>query len=170
MVELSARRVIAVAAASGALLGGLVAGGVAATTTGARTGSPTAASEASSQSLATAAVVRTTLTNTVQVGGSIGFEGSYTVAVPSGASAQQVSQAEQTVAEDQQALGADTTTEVDTSTSDGQATAIAQNIEGAAESALAADRAAQTAACSAAARPARHAIRTPRRSPRTSRS
>lgn len=48
-------------------------------------------------SVTTANVVRTNLTTTVQVGGSIGYDGSYAIAAPSGASVQQVSQAQQTV-------------------------------------------------------------------------
>ena len=66
-------------------------------------------------------MVRTTLTNTVQVGGSIGYDGSYTVAAPSGASAQQVAQAQQAVTQDQQTLSADEQAESDASTADDQA-------------------------------------------------
>ena len=79
MAEFSARQVVVVVAAiAGALVGGLVAGGVAVAVSGDNTG--TASSSGDSSQVATAAVVRTNLTNTVQVGGSIGYDGSYTVA------------------------------------------------------------------------------------------
>jgi peptidoglycan hydrolase-like protein with peptidoglycan-binding domain len=77
MAEFSARQVVVIAALAGAVVGGLVGGGVA--VAGGSSNSSTASSSGSSQ-VATAQVVRTTLTNTVQVGGSIGYDGSYTVA------------------------------------------------------------------------------------------
>ena len=61
--------------------------------------------------------------NTVQVGGSIGYDGSFTVAAPSGVSAQQVAQAQQAVTQDQQTLSADEQAESDASTADNQAIA-----------------------------------------------
>lgn len=78
MAEFSARQVVAVAAIAGAVVGGAVAGGVA--VTAGRGVADTASSPGGSSQVATAAVVRTNLTNTVQVGGSIGYDGSYTVA------------------------------------------------------------------------------------------
>jgi peptidoglycan hydrolase-like protein with peptidoglycan-binding domain len=78
MAEFSARQVVVIAALAGALVGGLVAGGVAVAAAGNSTS--TASSSGDSSQVATAPVVRTTLTNTVQVGGSIGYDGSYTVA------------------------------------------------------------------------------------------
>jgi hypothetical protein len=78
MAEFSARQVVVIAAVAGALVGGLVAGGVAVAVSGDSTG--TAPASGDSSQVATAAVVRTNLTNTVQVGGSIGYDGSYTVA------------------------------------------------------------------------------------------
>ena len=78
MAEFSARQVVVIAAVAGALVGGMVAGGVAVAASGDNTG--TASSSGGSSQVATAAVVRTNLTNTVQVGGSIGYDGSYTVA------------------------------------------------------------------------------------------
>ena len=78
MAEFSARQVVVIAAVAGALVGGLVAGGVAVAARGDNTG--TASSSGGSSQVATAAVVRTNLTNTVQVGGSIGYNGSYAVA------------------------------------------------------------------------------------------
>ncbi|MHB8450747.1 MAG: peptidoglycan-binding protein [Mycobacteriales bacterium] len=85
MAELTARRVAAIAAVAGALVGGAVAGGVAALSASG-TNSPSS-SGGSSGSVATAAVVRTTLSRTVQVGGSIGYDGSYTITARSGVGA-----------------------------------------------------------------------------------
>jgi peptidoglycan hydrolase-like protein with peptidoglycan-binding domain len=78
MAEFSARQVVVIAAIAGALVGGLVAGGVAVAVSGDNTS--TASSSGNSSQVATAAVVRTNLTNTVQVGGSIGHDGAYTIA------------------------------------------------------------------------------------------
>ena len=78
MAEFSARQVVVIAALAGALVGGVVAGGVAVAASG--NSNSTASSSGGSSQVATAPVVRTTLTNTVQVGGSIGYDGSYTVA------------------------------------------------------------------------------------------
>jgi hypothetical protein len=78
MAEFSARRVVVVAAIAGAVVGGVVAGGVAAAVGG--DGNGTTSSSGDGSPVATAPVVRTTLTNAVQVGGSIGYGGSYTVA------------------------------------------------------------------------------------------
>jgi len=78
MAEFSARQVVVVAAAAGALVGGVVAGGVAVAVSG--NDSSTASSSGGSSQVATAAAVRTTLSNTMQVGGSIGYDGSYTIA------------------------------------------------------------------------------------------
>jgi peptidoglycan hydrolase-like protein with peptidoglycan-binding domain len=78
MAEFSARQVVVIAAIAGALVGGLVGGGVAVAASD--NSNSTASSSGDSSQVATAPVVRTTLTNTVQVGGSIGYGGSYTVA------------------------------------------------------------------------------------------
>jgi peptidoglycan hydrolase-like protein with peptidoglycan-binding domain len=78
MAEFSARQVVAIAALAGAVVGGLVGGGVAMAAAG--NSNSAASSSGGSGQVATAPVVRTTLTNTVQVGGSIGYDGSYTVA------------------------------------------------------------------------------------------
>jgi Putative peptidoglycan binding domain len=82
MAELSARQVVVIAAIAGALVGGVVAGGVAVAAGG--SGNGTASPSGDNGQVATAAVVRTNLTSTVQVGGSIGYDGSYTVAAPGG--------------------------------------------------------------------------------------
>ncbi|MGH3272182.1 MAG: peptidoglycan-binding domain-containing protein, partial [Trebonia sp.] len=76
MSEVSARQVVVIAAIAGALVGGAVAGGVAVAASG---NNSTASSSGDSSQVATAAVVRTDLSNTVQVGGSIGYDGSYTI-------------------------------------------------------------------------------------------
>src|ERR1700685_1693697 len=78
MAEFSARQVVGIAAVAGALVGGVVAGGVAVAVGG--TDNSTASPSGDSGQVATATVVRTNLTSTVQVGGSIGYDGSYTVA------------------------------------------------------------------------------------------
>jgi Putative peptidoglycan binding domain len=78
MAEFSARRVVIIAAIAGALVGGAVAGGVAVAAGG--SDNSTASPSGDSGQVATAAVVRTNVTSTVQVGGSIGYDGSYTVA------------------------------------------------------------------------------------------
>jgi hypothetical protein len=101
--------------------------------------------------LTTAAVVRTTLINTVQVGGSIGFDGSYTVAAPSGASASQVAQAQQTVTEDEQALSADEQAGSDASSADDQQVSSDEANVSADRSALTADRVSKRKACAGAA-------------------
>ncbi|MGH3203745.1 MAG: efflux RND transporter periplasmic adaptor subunit, partial [Streptosporangiaceae bacterium] len=77
MSEVSARQVVVIAAIAGALVGGAVAGGVAVAASG--NNNSTASSSGDSSQVATAAVVRTDLSNTVQVGGSIGYDGSYTI-------------------------------------------------------------------------------------------
>jgi hypothetical protein len=147
MGEFSARRIVAIAAVTGAVVGGAVAGGVATATTSAGNDGPVGTSTAAGGSLATAAVVRTTLTNTVQVGGSIGYEGSYTVAVPAGTSAQELAQAQQTVTTDQQTLSADEQAQSDATTADDQAVAAAQTNLPTAQATLGSDRVAQTRDC-----------------------
>ena len=77
MAEVSARQVVVIAAIVGALVGGAVAGGIAVAASG--NNNSTASSSGDSSQVATAAVVRTDLSNTVQVGGSIGYDGSYTI-------------------------------------------------------------------------------------------
>jgi len=85
MAEVSTRRVLATAAVAGAVLGGIVAGAVAAATSGSNPAGTTSGSRGNAVS--TAAVVRTSLTSAVQVGGSIGYAGSYTIAAPAESSA-----------------------------------------------------------------------------------
>ena len=99
MTELSARRVVAIAALTGALVGGTVASVAAVATLNGNSDKPTLSS-GGDRSLTTAPVIRTTLTTSVQEGGSIGYEGSYTVADPAGTSDGQVSQAQEMVTQD----------------------------------------------------------------------
>jgi hypothetical protein len=97
--------------------------------------------------LATAAVVRTTLTNAVQVGGSIGYAGSYTISTPSGSSSQEILQAQQTVSEDRQTLSADERTASDASTADERTITADQAAATSASATLTADRGAKTRDC-----------------------
>jgi putative peptidoglycan binding protein len=136
------RRVAVIAAI--ALAGGAVVVGVAEATSS-RPGSPV--SSGGSGPGATAPVVRTTLTTTVQEGGSIGYGGSYTVAAPSGASASQVSQQQQLVAQDQQQLSGDEQAESDATAADNQTIGADQVNVSTAQSALTTDQAAERREC-----------------------
>ena len=151
MAEFSARRVAAVAAVAaiaGAVVGGVVAG-VVAVVADSGNGTPGSSSGASAPPT-TASVVRTTLTNAVQVGGSIGYDGSYTVAAPSGYSAQQVESAQQAVTEDQQTLSSDEQAGSDASSSDNQALTAAQAGVNADQATLTSEQAKQTQDCEGA--------------------
>ena len=143
---LSTRRALLIAAI--ALVAAAVAAGAAVAGGGGGGGGP--APSAGGGSVATAPVERTTLTNTVQVGGSIGYQGSYTIAAPAGTSAPALSQQEQTVAADQQALSADEQAEADTAASGRQAVAAARANVSTAMSTLAADQATEKTACAGA--------------------
>lgn len=148
MAEFSAIRIAVIAALAGALVGGAVAGGVAvAATSGSVNGDAPAGSAGASSPIATAAVVRTTLTNTVQVGGSIGYGGSFTVVVPAGTSAQQIAQAQQQVTLDQQTLSADEQAESDASGGDNQSIVAAQASLATAQSTVSADQAQKAKDC-----------------------
>jgi hypothetical protein len=146
MAEVSARRIVAIAAIAGALVGGAVAGGVAVASTSGNGDNPAGSTRASS-SVATAVVERTTLTNTVQVGGSIGYQGSFTVAVPAGTSAQQIAQAQQAVTLDQQTLSADEQATSGASSGDNLTIAAAQTNVNTAQSTLSADQAQKAKDC-----------------------
>jgi len=148
VAEFSLGRVAAVAAIAGALVGGAVAGVVAIASTGGN-GNGAAASPSDSNSTATAAVVRITLTTSVQEGGSIGFEGSYTIAAPSGTSPQQLAPDQEAVTKDQENLSADNQAESDAATADNQTTAAAQTSVDTVQSALSSDEAHQTQDCAA---------------------
>jgi hypothetical protein len=146
---LSARRVfltrrVVVIAAVAVLGGAMAAGGAEAFAGGSRGGT---ASPGSAGSVTTAPVVRTTLVNTVQVGGSVGYGGSYTVAAPSGTSASTISQEQQAVTADEQALSGDEQAEADQSAADDQAIAADQANVGTDQSALSSDEAREKKDC-----------------------
>jgi putative peptidoglycan binding protein len=145
VADTTVKRVVLIAAVAGALVGGAVAGGVAAASANGGGGTNPAAS--GTGSVTTAAVVRTNLQSTVQVGGSIGYQGSYAVAAPTGATAQQVAQAQQSATQAQQALASDETAESDSAVADAQTAGAALTALDSAASTLAADRAAAAAAC-----------------------
>ena len=92
-------------------------------------------------------VARQDLSSQTQVAATLGYAGSYTVAAPSGASAQEVTQAQQTVTQDQQSLSADTQFESDKSTADDQAITAAQTDVNTGQSTLSSDQATETQAC-----------------------
>jgi hypothetical protein len=146
VAEFTVKRVAAVAGIAGALIGGAVAGGVAAASASGTHGS-TSSSSGGMGSQPTAAVVRTNLATTVQVGGSIGYDGSYSVIIPSGTSAQQVAQARQQLAQAQQALANDETMNTYSATADDQAFTNAQNGVNATKSTLSADETNEAQAC-----------------------
>jgi len=145
VAEVTVKRVMVVAAIVGALVGGAVAGGVAEASSGGGSGS--GSPSGTSGSVTTAAVVRTTLQSTVQVGGSIGYESSYVINAPTGASAQQVTQAQQAVTTAEQTLAADETSGSDTATADDQQVTSAQDTLSAAAAALSAIQVAESSAC-----------------------
>jgi hypothetical protein len=141
MVEFLSRRVMVIGVV--AVVGGAVAGGVAVASSG---GGP-ASSPGGGGLVATAPVVRTNLTTTVQEGGSIGYNGSYTIAAPSGTSTSTISQEQQTIAVDEQALSADEQAQSDASAADNQTIAADQANVSTDQSTLAADQAQKTKDC-----------------------
>lgn len=147
MADFTAKRVLLIAVVAGALVGGVVAGGVAVASAGANHDTSASASPGSGTSVATARVVRTNLSTTVQVGGSIGYEGSYIVAAPSGTSAQQLAQARLAVTMDEQTLSADEQAESDSASADDQAIAAAQANVNTDQATLSSDEAKQSQDC-----------------------
>ena len=113
----------------------------------ANAGGQTTTASASAGGLATAAVVRTTLTNAVQVGGSIGYAGAYTISTPSGSSPQEILQAQQAVSEDRQTLSADERTASDASTADERTITTDKAAVTSASATLSADRAVKARDC-----------------------
>jgi hypothetical protein len=145
MTKFFTRRVVVIAVAV------VVAGGAAATAAAAGVGrGGAAAAKGGSGPVGTVAVVRTDLTTTVQVGGSIGYGGSYTVTAPSGSSASQVAQAQQAVTEDEQALSADEQAGSDTSAAGRQAVTADQAMVSIAAAALSSDQAQEKKDCAGA--------------------
>jgi Putative peptidoglycan binding domain len=145
MAKFFTRRVVVIAVAV------VVAGGAAATAAAAGVGRGGAASAKGGRGpVGTVAVVRTDLTTPVQVGGSIGYGGSYTVTAPSGSSASQVAQAQQAVAMDEQALSADEQAGSDAAAAGSQAVAADQATVSTASAALSSDQAKEKKDCAGA--------------------
>jgi multidrug efflux pump subunit AcrA (membrane-fusion protein) len=96
-------------------------------------------------------VTRQDLSEQTQVPATLGYAGSYTIAAPSGASAQDVAQAQQTVTGDQQTLSADEQFDSDQASADNQAAAADQANVSTDQSALSSDRATESRACTGSA-------------------
>jgi Putative peptidoglycan binding domain len=92
-------------------------------------------------------VARQDLSEQTQVPATLGYAGSYTIAAPSGASAQDVAQAQQTVTGDQQTLSADEQFDSDQANADNQAATADQTNVSTDQSALTSDRATESRAC-----------------------
>jgi hypothetical protein len=92
-------------------------------------------------------VTRRDLSSQTQVPATLGYAGSYNIAIPSGYSAQQVAQAEATVTQDQQTLSADDQVESDNATVDNQAVAADQASITSDESTLGSDQDAEFQDC-----------------------
>jgi Putative peptidoglycan binding domain len=152
MAEFPARRVFAARRRVVVIAAFVVAGGAAGglLLVAAAGGPGRAAASAGGGRVATAVVARTTLINTVQVGGSIGYDGSYTVTAPSGTSASTVSAEQQTITADQQALSADQQADSDALAAGSQAIAAARPGVSTAQSALTTDEAAEKKDCAGA--------------------
>jgi multidrug efflux pump subunit AcrA (membrane-fusion protein) len=108
-------------------------------------GSPGAVSSSDATGIYT--VARQDLSSQTQVPATLGYAGSYTIAAPSGASAQDVAQAQQTVTGDQQTLSADEQYESGQSAADTQAVAADQTNVTTDQSALSSEQAAESQAC-----------------------
>ena len=139
------RRAVLLTLVAGMVVGAGIAAGIAEASSSPASGS--SSSGAGGGSVATATVQRTTLASTVQVGGSIGYQGSYTIVAPSGASPQQIAQDQQAITQAEQSLAADQTTEADATTADDQAAFTAQDNLNTATAALDADQAQETKDC-----------------------
>jgi multidrug efflux pump subunit AcrA (membrane-fusion protein) len=100
-----------------------------------------------SSSTSTTKVVRTNLAETVQVSGSIGYDGNYSIVASPGTSAQALTQAQNAVASAQAALTNDQVSASDTAASNNQALAQAQAAVNTAQAALTNDQAKQAADC-----------------------
>lgn len=87
------------------------------------------------------------LSSQTQVSASLGYAGSYSIALPSGSSAEEVAQARQTVTVDQQTLTADQQIESDKTAADNQTIASAQSNVGTAQSTLGSDQATEAQDC-----------------------
>ena len=92
-------------------------------------------------------VVRQDLSSDTEVSATLGYADTYSLLAPSGASAQEVIQDQETVTQDQQTLSGDEQTESDTATADSQAIAAAQGSLNADQSTLSSDEATQSTDC-----------------------
>jgi hypothetical protein len=92
-------------------------------------------------------VARGDLSSQTQVSATIGYQGSYSIPVPSGASTEEVAQARQTVAEDQQTLSADEQTESDMSSAGAQGIAADQSDVTTDQATLSSDQATENQDC-----------------------
>jgi len=108
-------------------------------------GNRAAADKASATGIYT--VSRQNLSAQIPVPGTLGYAGTFTIDLPSGAGTSQIDQAQQAVAQDEQTLSADKQTQSDTSTADSQAIARDQATVSTSQSALASDQAAESRAC-----------------------
>lgn len=95
----------------------------------------------------TYSVVRQDLSSQTEVPATLGYAGSFTIAIPSGASAQDVTQAQQTVTADQQSLSADQQIASAKASADAQTVAAAQTDIATAQATVAADQASEAQAC-----------------------
>jgi hypothetical protein len=143
MAKLPARRALIIIITATAI----TAAGVTVGVTLASGGTGTPASSDSSGSVPTATVVRTDLTTTTQVSGSINYNDSYTIAFPAGTSPSEISAAQQAVAADEQALSSDEQAESDGSSADSQTVSADQTEVNDDQSALSADQSAEKKAC-----------------------
>ena len=92
-------------------------------------------------------VARGDLSSQTQVSATIGYQGSYSIPVPSGASTEQVVQAQQTVTEDQQTLSADEQTESDMSSAGAEGVAADQSDVATDQATLSSDQATENQDC-----------------------
>ena len=134
-----------VTAAVAVLVAAAVAVAIAKPFTSAAAGSPGVADNGDRTGLYT--VARQDLSEQTQVPATLGYAGSYTIAAPSGASAQDVAQAQLAVTGDQQTLSADQRFGSDQASADNQAIAADQANVNTGQSALSSDRATESRAC-----------------------
>jgi Putative peptidoglycan binding domain len=136
----------------------LVAAGVAVAVSGPFSSGSSGGSGVSGNTDATGlyTVARQSLSSQTEVSATLGYAGSYTVVAPSGATSQQVAQAQLTVTEDQQTLSADRQTESDKANADDQQVTGAQTNLDTDQSTLTSDQAGETEDCAGkgASRPA----------------
>jgi hypothetical protein len=92
-------------------------------------------------------VARQNLSSQTQLSATLGYDGSYSIPVPSGTSVEDVTQAQETVTQDQQTLSADEQTASDASSAADQAIAADQTDVAIGQSTLSADQASEYQDC-----------------------